>query len=364
MQFRNSLALILVFFVQLLTSLNSKAQELEKDSIKKFSIFPFPVVYYAPETRFVFGAGGVATFRFKNDSASVKPSSITAGAAYTQNKQILLYATYQLFLDNNKYYVFGEAGYYKYSYFFFGTGKNEVPKELYKVDYPRIKTTVLRRFFPHFYAGLSYQYENYNIKSVEPSGALSSGTIPGAKGSTTSGLGLYFLFDSRDSVFFPTKGWFAQVSLMNNSEFLGSSTKFNRIVVDVSRYSRLYKNTILVLNSYNSFVHGAAPFQQQSQLGGNKQMRGYYQGRFTDYNLMAFAAEARFPIYRRFGGVAFANLGALGDNSSFIRTNELKYSYGLGLRFAVNRKDHLNLRLDYALGPKTSGIYFTVGEAF
>ena len=83
----------------------------------KISAFPFPIIYYTPETKLAYGVAGTATFHYGNDSLNKKPSTILAGIAGTQNKQLLLYTQYQLFL--NKYYVFGEAGYYKYNYFFF-----------------------------------------------------------------------------------------------------------------------------------------------------------------------------------------------------------------------------------------------------
>jgi len=334
------------------------------DSSRLFRAFPFPIVYYAPETRLVYGAGGSATFRFRSDSASARPSSVVAGAAYTQNKQLLLYSQYQLFLKNNKYYVFGEAGYYLYSYYFFGVGQDEVPEELYKVNYPRIKLNVTRLILPHVYVGFGYQFEQYDINERKEGGTLIQNTIPGSEGSRTSGLGMLFIYDTRNMIFFPTKGWYAQLSAINNGNQWGGDYQFSRFQLDITKYQRLYKEVILAVNSYNSFIVGTAPFQQQSQLGGNKQMRGYYQGRFTDYNLMVLEGEVRFPLYRQLGAVAFINSGALGGKTDFIRFNAIKYSYGLGLRYTINRKDHLNIRLDYAKGPGTSGIYFTIGEAF
>jgi hypothetical protein len=364
MHFNFKLILSLGVLIFLLTATKMSAQSKDADTVKRFSAFPFPVVYYAPETRFVFGVGGVATFRPKKNTETARPSSVTGGAAYTQNKQVLLYTTYQLFLDNNKNYIFGEAGYYIYSYFFYGTGQNEVAEELYRVNYPRIKLNATRLIRPHLYAGIGYQFENYNVVETEVNGSLAADTIPGSQGSRTSGLGLQLIYDTRDTVFYPSSGWYGALSTMNNGKHWGGNFNFNRIELNLSKYQRLYKNAILALNSYNSFVLGTAPFQQQSQLGGNKQMRGYYQGRFTDYNQMALGVETRFPVYRRFGGVAFFNAGALGNQQDFIRFNDMKYSYGLGLRFNVNRKDHLNMRLDYAIGPGTSGFYFTIGEAF
>ena len=330
----------------------------------KFSAFPFPIIYYAPETRLSFGMAGTATFRFNKDSSYVKPSNLLVGAAYTQNKQLLLYTQFQLFYDNNKYYVFGEAGYYKYSYFFFGTGTSEVPKELYEVNYPRIKINAAKQVAPHIYAGIGYQYEHYNIAGTEPGRVLTNGAIAGSKGSITSGAGPLLLYDSRDTVLFPGRGWFGNLSFINNGHVWGGNYNFNRWVLDITNYQKISKRSILAINSYNSFVTGNAPFQQLSQLGGNKIMRGYYQGRYADNNLVLLQTEARFPLFKRFGGALFTGGGFLGNRDTFLRINDFKYSYGAGMRFTINRKDHLNLRLDYAVGPNTSGFYFTFGEAF
>lgn len=349
-----------MLLVLLATSQTAVARKREK----RLTGFPFPVIYYAPETRFVGGIAGVATFRFKPDSLDARPSSVTAGIAYTQNRQLLLYTNFNLFYDNARWYAYGEAGYYKYSYKFFGISKSETPEVLYGVDYPRIKLNVTRRFLPHFYAGPGYQFEDYKIRDTAVFGPLSNDAVPGSRGSRTSGVGPQLIYDSRDTVLYPSHGFFASASWLNNGSVWGGDHNFNRYVLDVSFYHCLLPKFILALNSYSSFVTGDAPFQQQSLLGGNKRMRGYYEGRYIDKNLAVLQAEARFPVWRRFGGVVFGGAGALGGQQHFLRADDVKYSYGAGLRFNVVRKDHLNLRLDYALGPATSGIYFTVGEAF
>lgn len=345
--------------ILLLLPILCKAQ----DTDKRVRFFPFPVVYYAPETRFVFGVGGNVTFRFKKDLAA-KPSTLTFGAAYSQNKQLLLYAPFQIFFDSNKYYFFGEVGYYKYSYNFYGTGINEVPAELYSVNFPRIKLNATRLVAPHVYLGLRYQFEHYDIQATTPGGTLEKGTVPGSGGSVVSGIGIQTVYDTRDSVLYPSSGFYAEGSMITHGKYTGSTHTFSRAIVDVAYYKHLNKFAILALNSYNSFVIGEAPFQQQSLLGGNKKMRGYYEGRYIDKNLCVLQAEGRFTVYRRWGAVLFGNCGALGGNDAFLRVNDVKYTAGGGLRFTINRKDHLNARLDYAIGPGTSGIYFTIGEAF
>jgi len=335
----------------------------QKDT-RRLRAFPFPVIYYAPETRLVGGIAGVGTFRFKRDSIQSKPSSMTVGLAYTQNRQLLLYSTFSLYYDHQRWYAFGEAGYYKYSYKFYGVGQHETPVVIYGVDYPRIKINLAHHIYTHLYAGFGYQFENYAIKDTATSGPLADQSIPGIRRSRSSGLGPQLIYDSRDTVLFPSRGFYATLSWMNNGTLWGGDHNFNRFVLDASYYCKVYPKLILALNSYFSIVKGDAPFQQQSLLGGNKRMRGYYEGRYIDKNGAVLQTELRFPIYGRFGGVAFGDAGSLGNEQQVFRLDDLKYSYGAGIRFNVIRKDHLNLRLDYALVHGSSGVYFTIGEAF
>ena len=121
---------------------------------------------------------------------------------------------------------------------------------------------------------------------------------------------------------------------------------------------------ILVGNLLGSFTRGDAPFNMLSEVGGGKRMRGYYQGRFRDDNLLLAQTELRLNIFRRWGGVLFASSAVLGNQKDILRFNDPKFTYGTGIRFTANRRDHLNIRLDYALGKEGGNFYFTIGEAF
>lgn len=354
---------LLLYCLLFVNSLAAKSDTTARE--KKTSIFPFPVVYYAPETRFVFGAAGTMTFRFKKDKGKeVRPSNILLGGAYTQNKQILFYLPYKIYYNDDKYYFFGEVGYYKYSFYFFGIGTNEVAEELYNIDLPRVRLNATYEALPHLYAGIKYEFDNYDITERKSGGKLADGTVPGWDGSIVSGIGPQFIYDTREHVLYPEQGMFGQVSYVNYGNTWGGNFNYNRLIIDWVTYHSLTDWSVLALNSYNSFVMGNAPFQQQSLIGGNKKMRGYYEGRYIDKNQVALQAEYRMTIYKRIGAAAFANAAVLGNQSDFLRLNTIYYTTGAGLRFNINKKDKLNLRLDYAVGPGTSGIYFTVGEAF
>lgn len=355
---------LLSVFLYIVICFPAFAQDKETKEQKRLSIFPFPLISYSPETNFLFGAAGSFTFRFKKDPLSVRPSNVFVGGAYTLNKQILLYTQFKVFYDTNKYYFFGEAGYYKYNYYYYGMGETVVPEELYGVDFPRVIITGTRKVLPHLYIGPRYHYEQFQLYDIDTGGALFDGTVPGSNGSIVSGAGMGVIYDTRDSVFYPREGFYNEVTYTNYGRTWGGNFNYNRIIVDIAHYDELWNNVILASNSYNSFVLGNAPFQQLSLLGGTKKMRGLYEGRFRDKNLMMLQAEVRFPIFWRFGGVVFGDVGAIGNQNDFIRFNDPKYTFGAGLRFVIARKDHLNIRIDYGIGPGTSGAYITIGEAF
>lgn len=352
------------------------------DSVPKaFSLLPLPLVYYTPETRLAYGVAATATFRFRRDmnalqvdssgatTRSIRPSQLTLGVAYTQNKQILFYLPFQVFYDRDRYHLNGEAGYYRYNYYFYGLGQQEVPRELYGVNFPRVRINAFRRINPDrgrgkLYGGIRYQYEDYQVNSVEPGGLLASGTVPGGTGSRLSGAGLGLFYDSRDVIFFPTKGVVADIAYLNQHQALGGTVRFDRYTADVSSYHALSRRAILAVNYFVSFTTGTAPFNALSLLGGTKRMRGYYEGRYRDQNAALIQSEVRFDLYKRLGGVVFGAAGILGDDRTVLRVDAPKLAYGAGLRFTMNRRDHLNIRLDYGMGRQSSGFYLTIGEAF
>lgn len=94
-------------------------------------------------------------------------------------------------------------------------------------------------------------------------------------------------------------------------------------------------------------------------------MRGYYDGRYTDKNLLAFQAEYRFHLIGRFGMVVFSGVGRVGHTSNDVFSmKHLKPSLGTGLRYAIDKKEKLNLRLDFGVGDRSDGFYFNIIEAF
>ncbi len=92
-------------------------------------------------------------------------------------------------------------------------------------------------------------------------------------------------------------------------------------------------------------------------------MRGYYKGYYRDQGAYSMQSELRGTVVGRLGAAAFVAVG-----ESFESTPDLeamRWAGGLGLRFLLEQKKDINIRVDYGRGEDgISGFYVTIGEAF
>ena len=94
-------------------------------------------------------------------------------------------------------------------------------------------------------------------------------------------------------------------------------------------------------------------------------MRGYFTGRFRDKSFTALQAEYRFPIWKWISGAAFGSAGFIDGSIGNYSTSNLLKAGGMGLRFVVNKKNRMILRLDYARNGTEGGAYYIrLNEAF
>ena len=340
-------------------SIKADAQRALPDSTTR--VFGLPILFFSPDTQLGGGALGIVTF-----AGQPFRSSISFGIAYTQQKQFLLYMPYQLFSSNQQWRAYGELGWYRYVYQYFGIG-NKYPNtfvEKYTAQYPRLRISALHRMKGQHYGGLRWYFDDYRIKETTDAGEIANGTLTGANGGIASAVGGVWLFDSRDNQFFPGKGWLIEASLTGDGHLTGSSFGYARFSFDAVHYQTIGERHKLAINLSSIFSSPGGPFFSLPYLGGGRRLRGYPDGKFRDRNLILAQAEWRFPICWRFKGVVFGGggtvFGAEGENLK-IRPNG-----GLGLRFEFDRKQQLHLRVDYGfgVGKGNSGAYITIGEAF
>ncbi|MEP7266288.1 MAG: hypothetical protein ABI844_01585 [Saprospiraceae bacterium] len=75
---------------------------------------------------------------------------------------------------------------------------------------------------------------------------------------------------------------------------------------------------------------------------------------YRDNNSLLLQAEWRQVVYKRFGATGFAGMGKVFHVVNNLLINNIRYSSGAGLRFALDKIQHINLRLDYGIGYRSS----------
>ncbi len=343
--------------------LNTADDVLEWMSTDTWSFIP--VVTYSPETSLGLGVGAIKVFRPKEGaSPTLRPSSMPITFIYTLKKQAVLEIDLDLWKHDNRDYFNASLELANYPFEFYGIG-NDMPaesQESYSSRYFYVRLNYMRRVLPNVYLGPWLEFRTENVYETVPGGLLASGAVPGSDRPQVAGLGLKLNYDSRNDIFQPSKGSFHQVSWITNQSFLGSGYLFDRYEVDLRKYIPVWKNKVLAVQGYWSFVDGVAPFQQTSLLGGSKRMRGYFEGRYRDQLSMIYQAELRMPIYRSLGMVFFGSTGQVAEAVSQYSFDRFHYGAGFGFRYQL-MEEGINIRIDFGFGDQ-SAFYFGLNEVF
>ncbi|MNC41210.1 hypothetical protein D3C75_899660 [compost metagenome] len=143
---------------------------------------------------------------------------------------------------------------------------------------------------------------------------------------------------------------------------MGGDSRFNTLEGQYNAYYSLSEKSVLALDVYSRLTTGDVPWDRLSELGDDKRMRGYYQGRYRDRNTFSGQVEYRRKLNWRHGYVLWAGAGTLSRKSRDLGQGPWLPTVGAGYRFEF--KPRMNVRLDFGVGRESSGFYFQVGEAF
>jgi outer membrane protein assembly factor BamA len=361
-----------LFLVLMLVPLCLFSQKKEKSQTSKRRkgerIVLFPVIVKSPE--YVWGGGAAGTYFFKLNKDSVtRTSSIKAVTFATVRKQLVAATEAYVFFPGEHYILNVTTSLSRFPDKFWGLG-NETPAsnlENYAISQCSFSPRLSRKLFSDIYAGIGYEFQNVFKFDYDRSGGslFDSEEILGRNGGKTSAIDLLVSWDSRDHAFSPSRGLYVQYYQGFFSKKLGSDFNFRTFVLDVRKYFRLKADMTLAFQANLMATKGDIPIRNLNNIGSNSFMRGYYEGRYTDKDLVAVQSELRFKVYRRWGLTTFGGLGKVGHRLREIFTAQnVKPSYGVGLRYSLKPKEKLNFRVDTGFGKKSHGTYLNVGEAF
>jgi outer membrane protein assembly factor BamA len=325
-----------------------------------------PVAYYSPETRLAWGIVGIHYFRLGDSSMSSRLSHYRFNLIRTQNKQSIAEINYELYLPGGRFLLDGQVKFSIYPDRFFGIGNRspESAREDFNSRNWRLQLNLQRRWGEKIYAGLHLEFYSLHMLETQSISGLSAGEFAGSNGGNLSGLGVFVKWDSRDNTFSTRTGSYYTLSLNRYSRALGSDFSFGQFSLDARRYLPLGKSPVLAMQAVFKSAWGDCPFQVLPMFGGLNLLRGYYEGRYRDRNMLALQAEYRLPLWGRFGLCAFAGAAQVQEKASLLALNGFHPAGGAGLRYKFNQKENLNIRLDVGFAGSSPAFYLTFAEAF
>ena len=178
----------------------------------------------------------------------------------------------------------------------------------------------------------------------------------------TTGLGMTFLYDTRDVPFNAYKGVCIRLNQLFNPRFLANRYAFSETEFTSAVYFSAWKNCIIAGLFHTTLTYGNTPWGLLSTFGDSQRMRGYYEGRYRDKCEADITVELRQHIWRRNGLVFWIGAGTVFPRLSDFNVHHILPNIGIGYRWQF--KPRVNVRLDFGIGKNTTGINFSINEAF
>lgn len=219
--------------------------------------------------------------------------------------------------------------------------------------------SLLWRFADNLYAGPVLVYDFAYANNVERPELLNGMD----RRTWNVGAGVSLVYDSRDVITNPHKGFYVNLSQYFRPAFLGNDYAFSTTDLHASAYGRVWKGGIIAGDITSTLNFGNPSWGMMALLGSSYSMRGYYEGRYRDKHKIEAQVELRQHLWGRNGMVVWAGAGTVFSKFSAIRADRVLPNFGIGYRWEF--KKDVNIRLDYGFGKSgQSGFLFHINEAF
>jgi outer membrane protein insertion porin family len=232
-------------------------------------------------------------------------------------------------------------------------------------------------------SSLMYVIENVDISNISEGASSDLMAEEGKNRISKAVLGL--VYDNRDSLYNPTKGFLLAGGAECASKFIDGTKEFTKYTANTGIYFTHFSKLVLELKGLAGIADAygqstKVPIYERFYVGGAETIRGYRERRIgpKDPNsddpvggeaIIVGNAEYTFPIYEKFiKGAVFYDIGNVWERWEDIGRKGFKSGTGAGVRVKTPIGP---LRLDYGYplshvaGEKKKGrFHFTVSQGF
>ncbi|HVW97121.1 MAG TPA: hypothetical protein VHA56_14215 [Mucilaginibacter sp.] len=342
---------------------------------KKLIFAVVPAAGYSLSTGFALAVVSNLAF-YTSSSHNENLSEIGAEVFYDTKAQKVFRSRSEIWADKNNYKLVTDLRWERYPEDIYGLGTKTTFATLDKVDYLYLRTyaTLFKKIIPDLYGGIGYNLDHHY--RITESGNADNSTSDFQRygfttSSTSSGINLDLLYDSRRNPINPLGGGYASVIYRDNFKAIGSDGNWRGIQIDLRKYIRLSanSNSVLAFWSIVQFTSGDVPFLDLPGTGTDMYSnagRGYARNRFKGRNELYLEGEYRFGITANglIGAVVFANAESFSELQSN-RFEKIAPAAGSGIRVKINKHSDTNICIDYGIGTGGShGFFVSLGEVF
>lgn len=181
------------------------------------------------------------------------------------------------------------------------------------------------------------------------------------KQAVTSGLGLVAEYDTRDNIFYPTRGYRVELDYMVYDDAIGSDYNYRSLNLDGQAFIPIVRKwTLGVAGNYQNFTQGDGAISPTSKPYVS--LRGVSSFRYQGDQVGALQTQLTYDIDHRWKVSGFYGAGMARDESSAVDSKI--GAGGMGFRYQIARRYGLHLGMDYAMSKDESAVYFNVGSGF
>ena len=339
--------------------------------------FPIPIIITEPAVGFGLGAGLLflhdplagktadgETFDPQNldhKGRIVPPSVSGLFGAYTENDSWFVGGAHMGVWKNDDIRYVGALATASVNLKFYGLGGGLSNGLNFNIEpaifYQQLK---FRLRDSDFFAGLDYLLLDSSI-GFEILSSLPIEIPSSSFDSRSASVSLLLDYDSRDTLFTPSKGISAGIKASFFREAVGSDQEFEKYKAYAKYFTPLTDSLVLGLRGDIETLDGLAPFYQYPFID----MRGIPAMRYQGETASVAEAEFRWNFTLRWSLIAFGGVGVT-DSADFVpsSSDDRVYSKGLGFRYFIARRFGAHAGIDIADGPEDTVLYITFGQAW
>lgn len=338
----------------------------ESNEYKEHKRFDFSIIggpHYSTDIKLGLGLVAAGTYKTKFGDPDTPLSNVSLFGDITTTGFYLLGVRGNNIFPKEKYRIDYTLYFFSMPSAFWGIGyknnDNDRNASKYKRMQNQAKIDFLVKLGRYTYLGPSLSFDFVLGKDFTDIALLQGQS----RRTTYLSAGAVFIYDSRDFIPNAYKGLYLKLEQRVYPAVLPGNKWFGRTAATFDWYRQVWKGGVVATDLMTEFNYGRPPWTMVSLMGGSYRMRGYYEGRYRDNNMITAQVELRQRIWRRIGAVAWAGAGNVFRSFDRFDLSHTLPNYGLGARWEFKRR--MNVRLDYGFGKRDQrGFLFSINEAF